>query len=53
MESISKPLAYIPDGAKINTKNEDMSPPKVRYEERRVEFPRDQVKEQITQRDTP
>lgn len=53
MEPISKPIVYIPDSAKINTSNNDMPTPKVKYEERKVVFPRDQVKEQITKKETP
>jgi len=53
MEEESKPLVYVPDGAKINFKNDEMSPPKVKYEERKVAFLRDEVKKQITKKDVP
>ena len=53
MEPTPKPFVYVPDGAKINLKNQPLEPPEVKYEKRRVEFPREEVKKQITKRDTP
>jgi hypothetical protein len=47
----SKPLVYIPDGAKINVRNDNLAPPKTKYDERQVVFPRDDVKKQITKKD--
>ncbi|HUW43701.1 MAG TPA: hypothetical protein VMV95_01930 [Bacillota bacterium] len=42
-ENPGKSLVYIPCGAKINTKNKDMSPPETKYEKRRAVFRREEV----------
>jgi len=52
-KNISNPVVYIPEGVKINLKNENLPPPSVQYEKRRCCFPRDKVKDQITKRETP
>lgn len=49
----SKPFVYIPEGAKINVKNNNITPPKTKYDQRQVAFPRADVKKQITKKDTP
>ena len=43
------PFVYIPPGAKLNTKNCDLEPPKTKYENRKVIFERDAVKK-VTRR---
>lgn len=50
---ISKPFVYIPEGAKINIKESPLPPPKTKYDKRQTAFPREEVKKQITKRETP
>ena len=52
-ELAKKPCAYVPDNAKINIGNDKMEDPKVKYEKRKAIFPREQIKEKVTKRDTP
>lgn len=52
MDPISKPLVYIPPDAKINIKEEKMPPPKTEYDKRQVVFLREEVKKNITKRET-
>jgi len=44
----NKPLVYIPAGVKLNVENKSANPPKVEYEERKVIFNREIVKDKIT-----
>jgi len=53
IDRISKPLVYVPDGAKINLTNDNLKPPPVTYEKRKVVFNRDEVKDKLTKRETP
>lgn len=43
----SKPLVYIPNGAKINTENISDLPPITKYEKRRVKFDINGVKKLV------
>ena len=52
-ETNTKPLIYVPDGAKINVKQENLPPPKTRYDKRQAIFPREEVERQITKKDSP
>jgi hypothetical protein len=53
MEAEPKPLVYIPPNAKINVKNDKLSPPKTKYDKRQVVLSREEIKDKITKRDTP
>jgi len=53
MESKSKPLVYIPPDAKINIKNDNLPPPKTKYDKRQVVLSREEIKEKVAKRDTP
>lgn len=49
----SRPLVYIPDNAKINIKDIPLPPPKTKYDKRAAVFPRNEIKKQVTKKDTP
>lgn len=48
-----KPKYYVPEGAKINTKNEELGPPKTEYDDTMAVISREEIKKQITKRETP
>lgn len=52
-EKESNPFVYIPENAKINIKESNLPPPKTKYDKRQVVLQREEVKKQITKRDTP
>jgi hypothetical protein len=53
MEAESKPLVYIPPDAKINIKDNNLPPPKTKYDKRQVILSREEIKEKVTKRETP
>lgn len=50
---MSETKPYIPENAKVNVTNNEMSPPKTKYENRKFIINRETVKDKITKKDTP